>query len=245
MTLTALAGVVLSLALTVTPLPAAPPNPDQERTTVPEGSHECARAAGRCDGTLAEPLDATFVRVPFGTHSLAWAAGKPGDCVRAALRSFVTHHRVPPARCTAENHRAIGAFPSSLSQVDPLPATGLDAGRRRVLAAAFATAADAAARRNPGNLFHGRLKEQPGLRGGRVTFGDGVITLDEAAYVPGVTASGRLALAPEGRATASLDVRAAGRAYRVELAWEAFTAQERPALSGILDGTPFQVPEQN
>ncbi|MBB6548002.1 alpha/beta fold hydrolase [Nonomuraea rubra] len=189
--------------------------------------------------------DATFVRVPFGTHSLAWAAGKTGDCVRAALRSFVTDHRVPPARCTAENYRAIGAFPSSLSEVDPLPATGLDAGRRRVLAAAFATAADAAARRNPGNLFHGRLKEQPGLRGGRVTFGDGVITLDEAAYVPGVTASGRLALAPEGRATASLDVLAAGRAHRVELAWEAFTAQERPALSGTLDGTPFQVPEQN
>lgn len=191
--------------------------------------------------------DATFVRVPFGTHSLAWGDGEVGDCVRAALRSFVTDHRVPRERCTAENYRALGAFPRSLGEVAPVPAAGLDAGRRRVLAAAFATAADAVARRNPYNRLHGRLTDQPGLRGGRVAFGDGSITLDGAAFVPGVAVSGQIALTPYGRATASLSVPAPGfpdgRVYRVELVWEAFTAHERPALSGTFDGTPFEVRE--
>ncbi|MFG6199820.1 alpha/beta hydrolase [Nonomuraea sp. JJY05] len=191
--------------------------------------------------------DATLVRVPFGTHSLAWGGGEAGECVRAALRSFVTDRRVPQGRCTAENYRALGAFSLSLAEVAPVPAAGLDAGRRRVLAAAFATAADAVARRNPYNLFHGRLTEQPGLRGGRVTFGNGTITLDEAAFVPRVAVSGQIALTPQGRATASLTVLAAGspdgRAYGVELAWEAFTAQERPALSGTFDGRHFEARE--
>lgn len=189
---------------------------------------------------------ATFVRVPFGTHSLTWAGGEVGDCVAAALRSFVTDHRVPRARCTAENYRALGAFPRSLREVAPVPAAGLDRTRRRVLAAAFATAADAVARRNPYNLFHGRLTDQPGLRGGRVAFGDGSITLNEAAFVPGVVVSGQIAFTPQGDATASLSVRVAGspdgRAHRVELTWEAFLAYERPALSGTFDGTSFEVP---
>ncbi|MFI0424098.1 alpha/beta fold hydrolase [Spongiactinospora sp. 9N601] len=183
---------------------------------------------------------ATFVRVPFGTHSLARGGGEAGDCVAAALRSFVTDHRVPRVRCTAENYRAIGAFPRSLREVAPVPAAGLDPGRRRTLAAVFATAADAAARRNPYNLYHGRLTDQPGLRGGRVVFGDGSITLDEAVFVPGVPVSGRISLAPDGTATASLSV----RAHRIDLAWEAFRAYERPALSGTFDGTSFMVPAQ-
>ncbi|SDM47977.1 alpha/beta fold hydrolase [Nonomuraea jiangxiensis] len=184
--------------------------------------------------------DATFVRVPFGTHSLSGASGEMGDCVRAALRSFVTDHRVPRMRCTAENYRALGAFPRSLDEVAPVPAAGLDAERRRLLGAAFATAADAVARRNPYNFLHGRLADQPGLRGGRVTFGAGSITLDGAAFVPGVAVSGQITLTPEGRATASLSLpRPDGPAYRVELAWEAFTADDRPPLSGTFNGTPF------
>ncbi|MBF8185439.1 alpha/beta hydrolase [Nonomuraea sp. K274] len=191
---------------------------------------------------------ATFVRVPFGGHSLAWGPGRAGACVAAALRSFVTDHRVPRVRCTAENYCALGAFPRSLGEVAPVPAAGLDTGRRRVLAAAFATAADAVARRNPYNLLHGRLTDQPGLRGGRVGFGNGSITLDEAAFVPGVSVSGQITLTPAGDANASLSVRALGspdgRAYRVELAWEAFLPHERPALSGTFDGASFKVPER-
>ncbi|TDD55345.1 hypothetical protein E1286_03945 [Nonomuraea terrae] len=180
---------------------------------------------------------ATFVRVPFGTHSLAWGAGEAGACVRAVLRSFVTRHRVPEARCGAENYRATGAFPRSPAEVAPAPVPGLDAGRRRVLAAAFATAADAVARRNPYNLVHGLMTEQPGLRGGQVAFGDGVITLDRAVFVPGVAVSGRITLTPDGRAAASLEV---SRAHRVQLSWTAFTPHERPAVSGTFDGTPFE-----
>ncbi|GAA2284551.1 hypothetical protein GCM10010149_32540 [Nonomuraea roseoviolacea subsp. roseoviolacea] len=193
---------------------------------------------------------ATFVRVPFGGHSLAWGAGEAGACVRAALRSFVRDLRVPRTRCTAENYRAVGAFPRSLGEVAPVPATkrdgGLGVGRRRVLAAAFATAADAVARRNPYTFVHGRLKDQPGLRGGRVAYQDGAVALDEAVFVPGVAVTGTITLTPEGRATASLGVLAPGardgRAYRVELTWEAFTADERPALTGAFDGTPFEIP---
>ncbi|MEU8356936.1 alpha/beta fold hydrolase [Nonomuraea sp. NPDC048882] len=193
---------------------------------------------------------ATFVRVPFGTHSLAWGPGAAGECVLAMLRSFVLDHRVPRTRCDAENYRASGAFPRSLGELAPLPAPGLDVERRRVLAAGYATAADAVARRNPYNLVHGRLTEQAGLRGGKVTFGSGLIELDEAAFVPGVTVTGRVTLRPEGKATASLTVSpgtsdggAEGRVHRVELVWEAFTARERPALSGSFDGTPVKVPE--
>ncbi|AQZ64111.1 hypothetical protein BKM31_23980 [[Actinomadura] parvosata subsp. kistnae] len=255
---------------------------------------------------------ATFVRVPFGTHSLAWGAGASGECVRTMLRSFVTDHRVPPQRCTAENYRAIGAFPRSLNDVAPVPARildeaahdpdegrsldethgpdkgrsldethgpdkgrsldethgpdkgrSLDEGQRRVLAAVHATAADAVARRNPYNVVHGRLTSQAGLRGGRLTFGNGTIDLDRASFVPGVKVTGRITLTPPdttttsgatqgtapGTATASLTVTGAGvpggETYRVELAWEAFTAQERPALSGSFDGTPFKVREQH
>ncbi|GAA4917206.1 pimeloyl-ACP methyl ester carboxylesterase [Nonomuraea thailandensis] len=211
---------------------------------------------------------ATFVRVPFGTHSLAWGAGEAGECVRTMLRSFVTDHRVPRERCGAENYRAAGAFPRSLDEVEPVPAAdldagpgagpdagpgagpdvGLDVGRRRVLAAVYATAADAVARRNPYNLVHARLTTQPGLRGGQVAFGNGTIDLDRAAFVPGVAVSGRITLAPDGRATASLGVTEAGvpggAAHRIELEWEAFTARERPALSGSFDGTRFEARER-
>lgn len=192
---------------------------------------------------------ATFVRVPFGTHSLAWGPGAAGECVRAMLRSFALDHRVPRTRCAAENYRASGAFPRSLAEVAPVPAPGLDVERRRVLAAGYATAADAVARRNPYNLVHGRLTEQAGLRGGKVTFGSGTIDLDGAAFVPGVAVTGRITLRPDGKAVAALTVSpgasngaAEGRVHRVELVWEAFTAQERPALSGSFDGTPVEVP---
>ncbi|NJP98851.1 hypothetical protein HCN51_57140, partial [Nonomuraea sp. FMUSA5-5] len=113
----------------------------------------------------------------------------------------------------------------------------------------------------PYNMVHGRLTSQAGLRGGLITFGNGTIDLERAAFVPGVEVTGRITLtspdtattsgatrgAAPGTATASLTVTGAGvpggRTYRVELAWAAFTARERPALSGSFDGTPFEVRE--
>ncbi|MEQ4722677.1 alpha/beta fold hydrolase [Nonomuraea sp. B19D2] len=185
---------------------------------------------------------AVFVRVPYGGHSLAWRTGEAGECVRAALRSFLTDHRVPEPRCGQENYRAAGAFPRSLGELAPVPAAGLSGDGRRLVAAAFATAADAVARRNPYTYVHARLTTQPGLRGGRVDFHDRSVVLDRASFVAGVEVSGEIALAPDGRATAALEVSpGGGRAYRVGLAWAAFTARERPALSGTFDGTPFEV----
>ncbi|MDX3103664.1 alpha/beta fold hydrolase [Nonomuraea angiospora] len=186
---------------------------------------------------------AVFVRVPYGGHSLAWGRGKAGECVRAALRSFLTDHRVPVARCGQENYRAAGAFPRSMADVAPVPAKELSAEGRRLVAATFATAADAVARRNPYTYVHAGLTTQPGLRGGRADFHDGSVTLDRASFVPGAEVSGEIALAPGGRATASLEISpGGGRTYRVGLAWEAFTARERPALSGTFDGIPFEAP---
>ncbi|GAA3600278.1 hypothetical protein GCM10022419_100420 [Nonomuraea rosea] len=192
---------------------------------------------------------ATFVRVPFGGHSLAWGGGEAGACVRTALRSFLTDHRVPAVRCSAENYRASGAFPRSMSDLSPMPVAGLSVRERRVLAAAFATAADAVARRNPYALAHARLKTQQGLRGGRVDFRDGSVVLDRASLVDGAEVSGEITLGADGRAGATLQVtardgRAAARTHRVSLAWAAFEARERPALSGTFDGTPFEVRER-
>ncbi|MFC4016154.1 alpha/beta fold hydrolase [Nonomuraea purpurea] len=187
---------------------------------------------------------ATFVRVPFAGHSLAPASGEMGDCVRTAMRSFLTNHQIPDVRCTAENYRAIGSFPRTISDIPPIAATGLSPEQRRLLAVTFATSADAVARRNPYSTpTHSRLDTQPGLRGGQVRFGDATITLEQVSLVRGLKVSGQIAIPSTRQAAATLQVSTGdGQPHRIKLEWQPFTPHERPALSGVVDDTPFIYP---
>ncbi|MEU6721501.1 alpha/beta fold hydrolase [Nonomuraea sp. NPDC046802] len=186
---------------------------------------------------------ATFVRVPFAAHGLAQTPGEMGECVRKAMQTFLTNHQIPDVRCTAENYRAIGSFPRTISDVAPIPATGLSPEQQRLLAVTFATAADAVARRNPYSFTHSRLDTQPGLRGGQVRFGDATITLEQVSLVRGLKVSGQIAVPSNGQAAATLQVSTGdGQPHRITLAWQPFTPHERPALSGVVDDTPFTMP---
>ncbi|MGW5688401.1 alpha/beta fold hydrolase [Nonomuraea sp. NPDC003754] len=180
--------------------------------------------------------NATVVRVPFGPHALTSPASPMGDCVRGMLRTFLTTKQVIDQQCTGENYRALGAFPQTVGDVPPSPARRLGIAQRRVLAATFATAADATARRNPNGNVYPSLQNEPGLRGGHVTFGQD-ITLDEVRFVRDLRVSGPIKLTPDGRATATLRAETGGRTHEVTLAWKAFST--RPSLSGTFDGIPF------
>ncbi|MGN9839739.1 hypothetical protein ACTMTI_16600 [Nonomuraea sp. H19] len=118
----------------------------------------------------------------------------------------------------------------------PHPDRRLGPGRRRILAATFATAADATARRNPHAFYYFGRPNEPGLRGGQVTFGQD-ITLDGVRFVRDLRVSGPIIFTPDGRATATLTAETGGRTHEVKLTWTAFST--RPALSGTFDGVPF------
>ncbi|MET8336301.1 alpha/beta fold hydrolase [Streptosporangium canum] len=180
--------------------------------------------------------NATVVRVPFGPHALTSSASPTGDCVRGMLRTFLTTKQVTDQKCTGENYRALGAFPQTVGDVPPHPARKLSTAQRRMLAATFATAADATARRNPNGYFYTRMQNEPGLRGGQVTFGQD-IALDGVRFVRDLRVSGPIKLTPDGRATATLRAETGKRTHEVALTWTAFST--RPSLSGTFDGIPF------
>ncbi|MFI6396257.1 hypothetical protein [Nonomuraea sp. NPDC050540] len=138
--------------------------------------------------------------------------------------------------CTAENYRALGVFPETVADLAPHPARKLTSAQRRVLAAAFATAADAAARRNPGSFVYPSVKNEPGLRGGRVAFGD-VIALDDVRYVRDLPVNGTVTLSSDGRATATLTAETGGHTHDIRMTWTAFSTT--PTLTGTFDDIPI------
>ncbi|GAA0941178.1 alpha/beta fold hydrolase [Nonomuraea longicatena] len=228
-----------------TPRHSPPRPPGQALPSVPvlvmAGELDFETPADLADTMRAFP-NATVVSVPFGGHALAGAPGPMGDCVRGMLRTFLTTKQITDRRCNSENYRAVGRFPQRLADVTPHPAARLTAGQRRVLAAAFATAADATARRNPnaglpaGPSDPPGPADQPDLRGGQVAFGTD-LTLDNVRYVEDLPVSGPITLSPEGRATATLRAGTGGRTHQVTLTWKAFTLDAK--VSGTFDGIPF------
>ncbi|WP_043628625.1 alpha/beta fold hydrolase [Nonomuraea candida] len=180
--------------------------------------------------------NATVIRIPFGIHAQSLLPSPLGECVRGMLRTFLTTKQVVDRKCTGENYRAVGAFPQKLGDLAPHPARHLSSGQRRILAAAFATAADATARRNPHAFYYFGRSAEPGLRGGQVTFGQD-LTLDKVRFVRDLRVSGSIKLTPDGRATATLRAETGRRSHEVTLTWTAFGT--RPSLSGTFDGIPF------
>ncbi|GAA4235304.1 pimeloyl-ACP methyl ester carboxylesterase [Streptosporangium album] len=222
-----------------TPRHSPPRPPGQALPAVPvlvmAGDFDINSPADVARSVRAFP-NATVVRVPFGRHALSFPPGPMGDCVRGMLRTFLTTKQVADQGCSGENYRAVGAFPQQVRDVPPHPARKLSTAQRRVLAATFATAADATARRNPNGYFYTRVQNEPGLRGGQVTFGQD-ITLDGVRFVRDLRVSGPIKLTPDGRATATLRAETGGRTHEVTLTWTAFST--RPSLSGTFNGIPF------
>ncbi|MDX3108014.1 alpha/beta fold hydrolase [Nonomuraea angiospora] len=222
-----------------TPRHSPPRPPGQALPNVPilvvAGDFDVNRPAEVARSLRVFP-NATVIRIPFGIHAQSFLPSPLGDCVRGMLRTFLTTKRIVDQKCTGENYRAVGAFPQQLRDVAPHPARRLSSGQRRILAAAFATAADATARRNPHAFYYFGRPNEAGLRGGQVTFGQD-ITLDRVRFVRDLQVSGPIALTPDGRATATLTAETGGRTHEVTLTWTAFSI--RPALSGTFDGLPF------
>ncbi|MER5643367.1 alpha/beta fold hydrolase [Streptosporangium sp. NPDC002524] len=183
----------------------------------------------------------TFSRVRFGGHSVTVSA-PVNECVRGAMRAFLGN---PAAfdgrpRCDESNHRALGSFPGTVAQVPPARDTALDAKERRILAAAFATAADATAGRNPLGYPSWLPATQEGLRGGRLTFDDkaGTVRLRDVRFVGDLTVNGEISLG--ATATARLTVTGGdGGSHAMELSWKAFRAEDDTAVSGTFAGRGF------
>ncbi|MEV0618244.1 alpha/beta fold hydrolase [Nonomuraea sp. NPDC050404] len=223
-----------------TPRHSPPRPPGQALPDVPilvvAGDFDLHRPA-EVERSLQVFPNATVIRIPFGIHAQSFLPSPMGDCVRGMLRTFLTTKRVADQNCTGENYRAVGGFPQELRDVAPHPAGELSPGQRRILAATFATAADATARRNPHAFYYFGRPNEPGLRGGQVTFGQD-ITLDAVRFVRDLRVSGPITLTPDGHATATLTAESGGRTHEVTLSWTAFST--RPSVSGTFDGIPFE-----
>lgn len=194
----------------------------------------------------------TLLRVRFGGHALASDGHKHGTrCVRDLMRGFLEAPRHPatvPANpgCDAESFRAVGPFPRTMAGVPTAVADDLAVPDRRLVAAVFATAADAIARRNPNDVLAPiRPEAQDGLRGGMVRWNAwnanaDTITLEEARFVEDLSVTGTIQVDPEHHVTAEL--RAVGPDHRTRtliLQWRAFIAEDCTEVSGSIDGAPL------
>ncbi|MEU4538476.1 alpha/beta hydrolase [Streptosporangium sp. NPDC023825] len=185
--------------------------------------------------------DSTFARVRFAGHNLTTGA-QVNECVRGAARAFLADPAAfdDTPRCDDANYRALGSFPRTVAQVPPARGTGLDAKERRILAAAFATATDATAGRNPLRSPFWLPATREGLRGGRLTFDDkaGTVRLRDVRFVGDLTVNGEVRLG--GDATARLTVTGGdGGSHALELSWKAFLAEDDTAVSGTFAGRGF------
>ncbi|MFF5110935.1 alpha/beta fold hydrolase [Streptosporangium sp. NPDC000509] len=184
----------------------------------------------------------TFSRVRFAGHNLTTGA-LVNECVRDAMRAFLTD---PDAfddkpRCDDANYRAVGSFPETVARVPQARGTDLPARDRRVLAAAFATVADATARRDPLRTPPWAPATQAGLRGGALTFDDKAATVDlrDVRFVGDLTVNGEVRLSG-GDATARLTVTGGGGGSRaLDLSWKPFRAEDDTAVSGTFAGHGF------
>jgi pimeloyl-ACP methyl ester carboxylesterase len=180
--------------------------------------------------------------IPAGYHNPGVEARGPGgECARQTMRRFVENPRPVSGRpCTMANYQAHGRFPQTAAEVPAARGGGLAAPQRTLVAASFATAADAVAMHNPHRAS--RPDKQAGLRGGQLTHGkDGTVTLDQVRYVADLAATGTAKIAGD-KATADLTVTGPnGATHKVTLRWTAFTATDTTRLTGTLDGRPFHL----
>lgn len=193
---------------------------------------------------------AVTVQVPFGDHAAAFGqAGPYSVCVRDLMRRFVSDPgadlRVPA--CDGENLRALGRFPLTLADVPPAASGELAGTEAALVAATHATAADALARRMPdGDAIARSLTEEPGLRGGRLSFddaADGTTTVhfEGVRYVGDLVIDGTMRIGKDDRVTARLTVLTEdGESHEITLRWHAPRAEDETVVTGRIDGDPFR-----
>ncbi|MFS1301938.1 alpha/beta fold hydrolase [Streptosporangium longisporum] len=210
---------------------------------------------GDFDGTTTAEAAAVTRRFPVSVFSRVRAGGHGptvstpvNACARGAMRAFIADPYASGGgpRCDEATYRALGSFPRTVAQVPPADGTGLTGEERKVVAAALATVADAAARRDPLRSPYWQEATEAGLRGGLLTFADGtggaggavVITLRDVRFAGDLAVDGEARL-NGGDATARLTVTGAGGSHALELRWEAFRARDDIAVSGTVAGRPF------
>jgi pimeloyl-ACP methyl ester carboxylesterase len=201
---------------------------------------------------VAEFIDrfprSTMLHVRYGGHALA-AGDRPHRwCVREFMRTFLKnpgHHPAPapddPGGCDAENFRAVGSFPMTVSEVPAAESSDLPEPDRRLIAAAFATATDAVSRRNP-NEFRSRPAVQDGLRGGEVRWDSetNTITLDKVYFVENLAVTGTVHLDSDYYATAELiTIEPDGSERELNIQWQEFVAENSTGITGRIDDLDF------
>lgn len=191
----------------------------------------------------------TLLRVRFGGHALAAGPWGYSECVREVMRSFLAdpRHPVPvpapddPSGCDGESYRAVGSFPLTVADTPPADAEHLSPAERHLVAAAFATAADAVARRDPTDRVP-RPREEEGLRGGYTRWDPEArtITLDEVRFVEDLAVSGTIRIGPEHDTTAEVAVVGPdGAARELTLRWRAFLPENETRVAGSIDDKGF------
>lgn len=201
------------------------------------GQLDTTTDAGNVARTAARfPHGVGFV-IPFGDHASSTASfglGPYSECVRdTVLRPFLTDPTVdvPAPDCTAENYRALGTF----------PVRSTDLRGNKLLSGTFATVADALARRNPNEEITRFLTDEPGLRGGRIQFGEGTSTLrlEQVRFVTDLSVTGDITVQGGERATATVTTSGHAGTRRITMSWQAFRAEDRTRVTGTVDGRPF------
>lgn len=223
------------------PSPLVPPNatyPDVPVLVV-DGQLDTNTPPAGAAAVAARFPRATMIEVPFGEHASAFGLWGPySQCVRDLMRRFLTSFDTRDPGCSAENYRALGRFPRVTRDVPPALGVGVRGQERRLVAAAFGTAVDALARRNPYASLEAGLVEEPGLRGGRIRFDDtnGKVVLTGVRYVSDLAVSGHVSYGA-GPATAVLQV----GGHELRLTWQPFRAESATTVTGTLDSRRFVV----
>jgi len=191
----------------------------------------------------------TLLRVRFGGHALAMGPWNYSECVRMRMRAFLADPDDPPQApspddpdgCDGENYRAVGSFPRTVAETPPADGEDLTDPERHLVAAAFATVADAVARRNPKDRVP-RGPEEEGLRGGLTRWDADArtIELEDVRFVDDLVVSGTIRIGGEHHATAEvLAVGSDGPARELTLGWRAFLPEDETRVTGLMDGRQF------
>ncbi len=169
------------------PYPAVP-------TLFLEGEGDLRTPIEDARSVAAQIPGATVLAVPDTGHSVLGA--DLSRCSTGAVRRFFADRPVVPCAHGRPYFTPERIAPPVLQDVTPVAAVGgragrtLEAVRRTVRDAGWAFIAKAVAGATDAQLARG----MGGLRGGRLSFRDGTITLRGFAYVPGVRISGELEL---------------------------------------------------
>jgi hypothetical protein len=145
------------------------------------------------------------------------------------------------AQDSAENYRAVGSFPPTARQLPVGRILGLGGAHSADVTAAFATVADAVARRNPYSVYTTLAVREPGLRGGELLLPDArSAVLHGVRFVSDPTAEGRVVVDDHQRAHAEITIKdPSGTTHRLTLLWRAFPVTGTTPVTGTFDAQPF------